>query len=448
MPTKLGGKANAAYYVTEEQLDIFPLEGGFIATPVYGVELNDPTEGGNLLPVYSIESTDLIENGGRFRLAKGTPIPINTFITNRKVVRGRATPVYIVNGDTGRVGIIGPPTTNENTGTDLELFVPDNLEVGDYMVAEVRYAGSSGAEITKPITAVWTTVYEAYASGLWMGIYSKFAVLADTDPNTSYTWEFDESADSSGGMSGYRCVNTVAPVNAVGPGNSGNSNRPNGKSVTPSVEGTRILYFVGAAGDVTHVPPTGFVETTDTPNGNASGGSGGKGKKDKTPTGDQTGTTNTTVTWQTVMVAIAPCDSVTLPAPPTNLAISATSPFTITLTWTDQSTNETLFSLERSLDGIAFVEVATPASNAVTYQDTGLDLGTTYYYRLRALNGTGYSQYSDIVSGDTTTGSAINFGTFEYWQGGLLPPGAPNGIDSGNFEYWQGGLLPPVFTVV
>ena len=98
MTTKLGGKANAAYYVTDEQLTAFPLEGGFVATPVYGVTLDDPTEGGNLIPVYVIDSSDLIENGGRFRLSKGTPIPINTFITNRDVVRGRAMPVYVVGG--------------------------------------------------------------------------------------------------------------------------------------------------------------------------------------------------------------------------------------------------------------------------------------------------------------------------------------------------------------
>lgn len=98
MPTKLGGKALATKLVSESELATYRLEGGFVATPVYGVADGQPTEGGNLLPVYVIEAADLKENGGRFVLAKGTPVPINTYIANRNVVRDRAMPVFVVGG--------------------------------------------------------------------------------------------------------------------------------------------------------------------------------------------------------------------------------------------------------------------------------------------------------------------------------------------------------------
>jgi hypothetical protein len=76
-----------------------------------------------------------------------------------------------------------------------------------------------------------------------------------------------------------------------------------------------------------------------------------------------------------------------VPAAPTNLTATATSSSQINLAWTDNSTNETGFLVERSPDGVNFTQIGTAAVNATTYQDAGLTASTTYYYRVRASGG-------------------------------------------------------------
>ena len=59
----------------------------------------------------------------------------------------------------------------------------------------------------------------------------------------------------------------------------------------------------------------------------------------------------------------------TKPSAPKGL-IGTRQPGGITLTWTDTSSNETGFSIERSPDGHAFSQIATVAQNVSTYVDT------------------------------------------------------------------------------
>jgi len=73
------------------------------------------------------------------------------------------------------------------------------------------------------------------------------------------------------------------------------------------------------------------------------------------------------------------------------------------VTWTDNASNEDGFLLERSLTNAtgSFSVIATTSANATSYQNTGLAENTTYYYRVRAFNGGGYSAYSN--TDDATT---------------------------------------------
>lgn len=91
-----------------------------------------------------------------------------------------------------------------------------------------------------------------------------------------------------------------------------------------------------------------------------------------------------------------------LPAAPSNLAAAAISKSQINLSWTDNSSNESGFSLERSSDGTTFTALATLDANASSYSNTGLAAATTYYYRLRAFNDAGTSAYTASVSATTS----------------------------------------------
>ena len=92
---------------------------------------------------------------------------------------------------------------------------------------------------------------------------------------------------------------------------------------------------------------------------------------------------------------------VVVPAKPTNLFASASSSTEIKLSWTDNSNNEDGFKLERKTSGGSFAEIKTLSPNSVSFTDSGLNTDTTYYYRIRAYNVDGYSDYSNEASSTT-----------------------------------------------
>lgn len=85
---------------------------------------------------------------------------------------------------------------------------------------------------------------------------------------------------------------------------------------------------------------------------------------------------------------------VTIPNSPTNLFALATSTGTttgVTTFWTDNSSNEQGFKLERSTDNVNFSLVTTTTGR--TFLDTPVASGT-YYYRVYAYNTAGNSGYA------------------------------------------------------
>ena len=93
--------------------------------------------------------------------------------------------------------------------------------------------------------------------------------------------------------------------------------------------------------------------------------------------------------------------SVNPPAAPTALIASAASTTEIDLSWTDNSSNESGFNVERSPDGSTWTQINTTAANATSYADTGLSGNTTYYYRVRATNAGGDSSYTSTANATT-----------------------------------------------
>ncbi|MDZ7364066.1 MAG: fibronectin type III domain-containing protein [candidate division KSB1 bacterium] len=91
-----------------------------------------------------------------------------------------------------------------------------------------------------------------------------------------------------------------------------------------------------------------------------------------------------------------------IPAAPSGLTATAVSNTQINLSWTDNSSNESGFKIERKLtSGITFTQIATVSANVTSYSSTGLSASTSYTYRVRAFNTGGNSGYSNQASATT-----------------------------------------------
>ncbi|MEQ8201423.1 MAG: stalk domain-containing protein [Syntrophomonadaceae bacterium] len=84
------------------------------------------------------------------------------------------------------------------------------------------------------------------------------------------------------------------------------------------------------------------------------------------------------------------------PAAPSNLTLTSDGA-DITLTWTDNSDDDLGFLLERRSEGGVWAEIAAPTPNLNSCPDI-LPTNGTYYYRVRAFNNYGTSDYTNVVS--------------------------------------------------
>lgn len=93
------------------------------------------------------------------------------------------------------------------------------------------------------------------------------------------------------------------------------------------------------------------------------------------------------------------------PAAPGGLQATAAGTSRIDLQWTDNSTSETGFEVERAPDNNgapgAFAAVGTAGLNATSYIDLSVSSARRYWYRVRAYNDGGSSAYSNTASATT-----------------------------------------------
>jgi titin len=101
--------------------------------------------------------------------------------------------------------------------------------------------------------------------------------------------------------------------------------------------------------------------------------------------------------------------SLTLPAAPSNVTAVAfrAGPGTdrVVLTWTDNANNETSFQIQRSTNATFTTNVVsyTAGANSTTWQNTGVARGTSFYYRIRAVNAFGNSAWVNATPFPITT---------------------------------------------
>jgi fibronectin type 3 domain-containing protein len=113
-------------------------------------------------------------------------------------------------------------------------------------------------------------------------------------------------------------------------------------------------------------------------------------------TGGQTAVQNI-LTWVYSPTATA------LPAAPSNLTGTVVSGSEIDLSWTNNATNATGVLIDRSTDGVHFTQIASVGATAVSYHDTALSPGNTYFYEVQATNAAGNSPFSNVFQATTPT---------------------------------------------
>ncbi|HYH03445.1 MAG TPA: fibronectin type III domain-containing protein, partial [Bacillota bacterium] len=91
---------------------------------------------------------------------------------------------------------------------------------------------------------------------------------------------------------------------------------------------------------------------------------------------------------------VTPYPALMAPAAPSGLSMVAESGSVIRLSWTDNSTNETGFTIERMPLNGEWETVATVSFNQTIYRDGGLRPNTGYSYRIKASNIAGDSEYN------------------------------------------------------
>jgi hypothetical protein len=116
----------------------------------------------------------------------------------------------------------------------------------------------------------------------------------------------------------------------------------------------------------------------------------------------------------------------------------------IALNWSDTSTTETGFRIERMPAGGSYSLLATVGSNVKAYSDTSVVAGSSYCYRVRAFNSAGVSGQSNQVcasvassgastvtvpSGGSTSGSTTSSGIGTPSSPALTFPNGPNWTD-------------------
>jgi hypothetical protein len=150
-------------------------------------------------------------------------------------------------------------------------------------------------------------------------------------------------------------------------------------SIATTVANTLLVGLASLSSNVSTTPPGSMAERYDVGTGprlwmatEAIAAAGETGTR--TPSGTDAANN---------VVALAIAEQAAALETPTDLTATAVSATQIDLAWADTNDDEDGFEIERSLNGSDWALIHTNAADDLTYSDTGLTPGTTYYYRVR-----------------------------------------------------------------
>lgn len=292
--------------------------------------------------------------------------------------------------------------TPPSSGTTLVVTKPSTVVEGDLMIMQIAIDETQEFGTASDPTGDWTVFFAVINSGMTSLFYYRIAGASEP---ASYTVTWPAPCLKDGAILALYGESARQPIITASNG-SGSfiyggvpSTDRVFASVNTTIENSLICCFAQLNVDTYSTPEVGAFELWDTyyprmycmvKRASSTG-----------PTGDLAAT-GASAHFASVTVAVGETPAV--PATPTSLTATAVSIGEIDLDWVDNADDETAYKVERSLDGTTgWTVIATLAADFTSYNDTGLAGDTTYYYRVRALNGITYSAYSSVASDTTFT---------------------------------------------
>lgn len=129
---------------------------------------------------------------------------------------------------------------------------------------------------------------------------------------------------------------------------------------------------------------------------------------------------------------------------PSSLVANVISLTQVKLNWVDNSTTESGFEIERSTDGTNFSLLTTVAQNIIEYTDNTITAGTTYYYRVRAIEGSSRSIYANTAKAELGAGLITNLN----FTGVTVYENQPIGTVAGTFSVLPLNTVNVAYTLV
>jgi hypothetical protein len=113
----------------------------------------------------------------------------------------------------------------------------------------------------------------------------------------------------------------------------------------------------------------------------------------------------------------------TPPSGPASLTADMTSTGSVDLAWTDRADDEAGFMIERTTDGVNFIQTARLSANVNRHADCTTNSMSAYSYRVAAYNSAGQSPHSNVATAKAKSGgddggghSGNGGGTVDAWQ--------------------------------